>query len=1259
GHGGHWGRGTPRLPHQRPHGEVRDAAALHHSHGRHAAPVPAGGAQLAALLVGTEHRHHPGRRDGAGQDHPDHRLPLLALQGGPHQGPVPRQRPALHHHQLGARVPDVGPGLLRGHLHRGQGQPRHHPRERVLLRRQRHEGRQEGLQDEARGAGEVPRAAHVLRAHHHRPGRAGLHPLGLPRGGRGPPPQEQPVQVFPGAERVQDRAQAAADGDAAAEQPGGAVPPAQLPHARALQQPGGLPGGVRRHLQGGPDQEAARPAGPPHAAAPQGRRLQEHAGQDRADRARGAQPHAEVGPCPLRGCPPPRRLSPEPPVPPLSPQEVLQVHPDAQLRGAELAGRGEPGVAAQHHDGPQEVLQPPLPVPRGRHGVPEAAERRLRGRGPDQGLGEAAAAAEDAEEAEGAEPPRAHLLPDDEDAGPAGGFPGLRGLQVREDRWRHHRGPAAGGHRPLQRAGGAAVLFPAVDAGRGPRHQPGDGRHRGHLRLGLEPPQRHPGLQPGAPHRPGQQGDDLPLRDAGLGGGADHAGGQAQDDADAPGGAPGAGLQGRLHVQAGARRHPQVRHRGALQGRERGGQQGGGQQRHPLRQRGHRAAAGPQPGRHRRRRRAEHERVPELLQGGPVRRQGGGQDRGDRAGDHQAGGERGPRLLGEAAAAPLRAAAGGPGPQPGQGQARPQAGQLQRRRPGGPRQPVRVLGGLRGGGRGLRRAAGGPASVQAAAAEREGQTPPPTAGPGGRQHRGAGVQHAAAQGVPERGDALGDAPPGRLHLPVAREGPARQNREGVQGLRVPVHAPPVRAGRRRLRDVRGRRPPRGAVPAAGADPHRRHVPRQEKATPAPSERGDGPGPPPDRDDGDTRDEKEPKGPEKMETDPPVPEAPPSPGDGSEAEGPRKGDDEEGPGHRDPEAEGVPAREERPGAEAEKGLGVEKGDEKPPEEEPKDRPGDPDPKREEVKAEKEPRPDPRPNGRRDDKAEKPRFMFNIADGGFTELHTLWQNEERAAISSGKLNEIWHRRHDYWLLAGIVLHGYARWTDIQNDGAFGVINEPFKGEASKGNFLEMKNKFLARRFKLLEQALVIEEQLRRAAYLNMTQDPSHPAMALNTRFAEVECLAESHQHLSKESLAGNKPANAVLHKVLNQLEELLSDMKADVTRLPATLSRIPPIAARLQMSERSILSRLASKGTESHPPPTFPPGPYATPPSYGGTFGTPPAGALPPPGGANYSQMPPGSFISAANGPPVLVKREREAEGLEKKEPRGGEVICIDD
>ncbi|NXP80297.1 CHD5 protein, partial [Ramphastos sulfuratus] len=276
-----------------------------------------------------------------------------------------------------------------------------------------------------------------------------------------------------------------------------------------------------------------------------------------------------------------------------------------------------------------------------------------------------------------------------------------------------------------------------------------------------------------------------------------------------------------------------------------------------------------------------------------------------------------------------------------------------------------------------------------------------------------------------------------------------------------------------------------------------------------------------------------------------------------------------------------------------------------------------------------------DGKKDERNGNFRFMFNIADGGFTELHTLWQNEERAATSSGKIYDIWHRRHDYWLLAGIVTHGYARWQDIQNDPRYVILNEPFKSEIHKGNYLEMKNKFLARRFKatfgpetfpsctsqLLEQALVIEEQLRRAAYLNMTQDPSHPAMALNARLAEVECLAESHQHLSKESLAGNKPANAVLHKVLNQLEELLSDMKADVTRLPSMLSRIPPVAARLQMSERSILSRLATRGGD----PTGPQGSFGSSQIYNSSFGTNFRG--PGPGGiVNYSQMPLGPYVT---------------------------------
>ena len=44
-----------------------------------------------------------------------------------------------------------------------------------------------------------------------------------------------------------------------------------------------------------------------------------------------------------------------------------------------------------------------------------------------------------------------------------------------------------------------------------------------------------------------------------------------------------------------------------------------------------------------------------------------------------------------------------------------------------------------------------------------------------------------------------------------------------------------------------------------------------------------------------------------------------------------------------------------------------------------------------------------------------FMFNIADGGFTELHTLLEVEEKR-----KCDDIWWRCHDYWLLAGVVMY-----------------------------------------------------------------------------------------------------------------------------------------------------------------------------------------------------------------------------------------------
>ena len=50
----------------------------------------------------------------------------------------------------------------------------------------------------------------------------------------------------------------------------------------------------------------------------------------------------------------------------------------------------------------------------------------------------------------------------------------------------------------------------------------------------------------------------------------------------------------------------------------------------------------------------------------------------------------------------------------------------------------------------------------------------------------------------------------------------------------------------------------------------------------------------------------------------------------------------------------------------------------------------------------------------EKIKKVPFMFNIADGGFTELHGLWEHEEKIQNLG-----TWSRRHDYWLLAGVAV------------------------------------------------------------------------------------------------------------------------------------------------------------------------------------------------------------------------------------------------
>jgi superfamily II DNA/RNA helicase len=225
----------------------------------------------------------------------------------------------------------------------------------------------------------------------------------------------------------------------------------------------------------------------------------------------------------------------------------------------------------------------------------------------------------------------------------------------------------------------------------------------------------------------------------------------------------------------------------------------------------------------------------------------------------------------------------------------------------------------------------------------------------------------------------------------------------------------------------------------------------------------------------------------------------------------------------------------------------------------------------IKAEKKP-----------DRLKNTKFMFNIADGGYTELHTLWQSEQHT-VQPGHEYDTWHRRHDYWLLAGIMMHGYSRWGDIQNDPRFAIISEPFNRELQeRGNFIEIKNKFLARRFKLLEQALIVEEQLRRAAFLKLNINAQNniadaSLVTLNSKYTELETLAHSHYHASTQAANGSRPANEVVKRVLVQLEDLLNDIKVEANRLPVVMHKMAPVTERLHMQERDILNKMASFST----------------------------------------------------------------------------------
>ncbi|XP_019855875.1 PREDICTED: chromodomain-helicase-DNA-binding protein 5-like isoform X1 [Amphimedon queenslandica] len=200
--------------------------------------------------------------------------------------------------------------------------------------------------------------------------------------------------------------------------------------------------------------------------------------------------------------------------------------------------------------------------------------------------------------------------------------------------------------------------------------------------------------------------------------------------------------------------------------------------------------------------------------------------------------------------------------------------------------------------------------------------------------------------------------------------------------------------------------------------------------------------------------------------------------------------------------------------------------------------------------------------------KSKLMFNIADGGFTELHSLWSVEKTQGYDPTK----WGRHHDYWLLKGIVKHGYCRWSEICADPHLSILNKPFTPEE---NASDAKNRFLLRRFKLLEQALAIEEQLHRASSAGLVQDPNKSVMLLHSRFTDLDCLADGHQSLVKDCLNGSKYNVLLMRKALGKMEEILLEMKQDISKLSMELTKCSSVSQQLKIDELSILSKLAGR------------------------------------------------------------------------------------
>ncbi|KAH8865869.1 Chromodomain-helicase-DNA-binding protein 5 [Schistosoma japonicum] len=222
-----------------------------------------------------------------------------------------------------------------------------------------------------------------------------------------------------------------------------------------------------------------------------------------------------------------------------------------------------------------------------------------------------------------------------------------------------------------------------------------------------------------------------------------------------------------------------------------------------------------------------------------------------------------------------------------------------------------------------------------------------------------------------------------------------------------------------------------------------------------------------------------------------------------------------------------------------------------------------------------------------------FEFAIHEGGLTLLRSAW-DEECMEISNiwrtiqshpdtarnseliMKIQGVWHSRHDYWLLAGILIHGYSRWTDILADPRFrilsfglsGVLNgmgrlmntdlsshDTFSGSRRTPSESTEAQAFLLDRLKLLEQALIVEQALHEVAEAALTssahQHQSDPVRTRNLAICLSNKLIQTGAR-KRIALPKDPKAKEATRSVVQNLQELLEDMYADLPGMPASVT-----------------------------------------------------------------------------------------------------------